>query len=120
MRQLLRRLRRRDEGEGLTEYALVFALVAICLIVILRVGRNAIGNTLGTASNDVERSSTSSYGSPSAPGPALGGYSGGGGGGGGGYVPPDDGGSGDEDENDPAPTDSLAIGADVPTFGLHQ
>ena len=99
----------------------MFALVAICLIVILRVGRNAIGNTLGTAANDVEQSSTSAYGSPSAPGPALGGYSGGGGGGGGGgYVPPDDGGPGDDGDEGPEPTDSVGIGVEVPTFGLRR
>lgn len=77
MRQLLRRFRRHDRGEGLTEYALLIALLAIGLIAILTLARNAIGSSLDRASADVARSSTASYGgapSPrSSPGPGYGG-----------------------------------------------
>ena len=73
MRQLLRRFRRHDRGEGLTEYALLIALLAIGLIGILTLARNAIGGSLDRASGDVARSSSASYGGPSprgSPGPA--------------------------------------------------
>ena len=117
MRQLLRQLRRRDEGEGLTEYALVIGVVAVCLIVLLQVARNSIGNTINTAADDVSRTSTSSYGSASAPGSVGGGW-GGGYGGGGVPTPPADEGTGDDENGDDRPSaDSAATHAEGLTNG---
>ena len=67
MRQLLRRFRRHDQGEGLTEYALLIALLAIGLIAILTLARNTVARSLDRASGDVARSSTASYGGAPSP-----------------------------------------------------
>ena len=102
MRQLVRRFRQDDRGTGLTEYALIVALIAICLVGIIQLARNAIGETMNRAAADVSHRSTGSYGAtgPSGGLPSLG--SGG--------VPaspgePDD----EEDEGEPA--DSMAASA---------
>ena len=117
MRQLLRRFHRRDEGQGLTEYALIIAVVAVCLIVIMQVARNSIGNRMRTAADDVSRTSTSSYGAPSAPGSVAGGWGGGYGGGGSPLPPADEGTADDDEDDDHAPADSVATHADGPTNG---
>ncbi|HEU5040434.1 MAG TPA: hypothetical protein VFT84_06420 [Gemmatimonadales bacterium] len=76
MRQLLRRFYRHDRGAGLAEYALLAALIAICLIGIIQLARNAIAGSLDTASAGVAESSTASYGSAprprTSPGPGYG------------------------------------------------
>ena len=74
MRQLVRRFGEDERGTGLTEYALIVALVAICLVGIIQLARNAIGETMNRAAADVSRQSGGSYGAtgPSAGIPALG------------------------------------------------
>ena len=67
MRQLVRRFTEAEEGAGLTEYALIIALVAICLVGIVRLVRNAVGNTVKTTAAEVSKQSTSSYGTSSGP-----------------------------------------------------
>ena len=47
---LLRRLRR-EEGQGLVEYALILALIAILVIVALKFLQPQISNTLNNVSN---------------------------------------------------------------------
>ncbi len=48
----IKRLVRRDEeGQGLVEYALILALIAILVIVALQFLQPAISNTLNTVSN---------------------------------------------------------------------
>jgi Flp pilus assembly pilin Flp len=100
MRQLLRRLRDQDSGEGMAEYALLIALVAICLIGIIQVMRNAVGNSLETATTDVSQSAGTSYGSGAGlrvvPGPTGGG---------------DGDADGDPEPPDSTSGDSLGVGA---------
>ena len=49
-----------EGGQGLVEYALIIALVAIGLIVILTLLRNSIGNVFNTTKNTLD-------GAPGAP-----------------------------------------------------
>ncbi len=51
MSALVRQFMSDDAGQGLVEYALIIALVAIGLIVILTLLRNSIGNVFNTARN---------------------------------------------------------------------
>jgi pilus assembly protein Flp/PilA len=50
-----------ESGQGLVEYALIIALVAIGLIVILTLLRNAIGNVFNTSRNELDAAPTTSY-----------------------------------------------------------
>jgi pilus assembly protein Flp/PilA len=50
-----------ESGQGLTEYALIIALVAIGLIVILVLFRNAIGNVFNSSRNTLNNAPGSSY-----------------------------------------------------------
>ena len=50
-----------ESGQGLVEYALIIALVAIGLIVILTLLRNAIGNVFNTSRNELNNAPTTSY-----------------------------------------------------------
>ena len=47
----LKRRLRREEGQGLVEYALILALIAILVIVALKFLQPTISNTLNTVSN---------------------------------------------------------------------
>ncbi len=49
-----------EGGQGLVEYALIIALVAVGLIVILTLLRNSIGNVFNTTKNTLD-------GAPGAP-----------------------------------------------------
>jgi Flp pilus assembly pilin Flp len=69
MRQLLRRLNRGEEGAGLVEYALIVALVALCLVGILQLFRNGIGGAVNHAAAGISHRSTASYGA--APHPVV-------------------------------------------------
>jgi len=47
----LKKRLRREEGQGLVEYALILALIAILVIVALKFLQPQISNTLNTVSN---------------------------------------------------------------------
>lgn len=50
-----------DSGQGLVEYALIIALVAIGLIVILTLLRNSIGNVFNSAKNSLNNAPGAPY-----------------------------------------------------------
>jgi len=50
-----------ESGQGLTEYALIIALVAIGLIAILVLFRNSIGNVFNTSRNTLNNAPGNSY-----------------------------------------------------------
>jgi Flp pilus assembly pilin Flp len=58
---------RGEEGEGLTEYALIIALVAVCLLGIIQTFRNGIGGAVKRTSSDISHASTTSYGAGASP-----------------------------------------------------
>jgi Flp pilus assembly pilin Flp len=64
--RLLRLLRRCEAGQGLVEYALVFALVAMGLLGVLLAFRNAIGGALNAPAGAISVQAGSGYGSPAA------------------------------------------------------
>lgn len=51
MKAVLRNLWSDESGQGLTEYALLIALVSLGLITLLGLYRNAIGNVFKNATN---------------------------------------------------------------------
>ena len=61
MRALVSRFMSNESGQGLVEYALIIALVAIGLIAILVLFRNAIGNVFNTSKNTLNNSPGASY-----------------------------------------------------------
>jgi pilus assembly protein Flp/PilA len=52
---------RDDTGQGLVEYALIIALVAVGLVAILLVLRNSIGNVFNNAAGQLQNSPTTPY-----------------------------------------------------------
>ncbi len=50
-----------DSGQGLVEYALIIALVAVGLIAILLVLRNSIGNVFNNAAVQLNNAPTNPY-----------------------------------------------------------
>ena len=50
-----------ETGQGLVEYALIIALVAVGLIAILLVLRNSIGNVFNNASEQLNNAPTNPY-----------------------------------------------------------
>jgi pilus assembly protein Flp/PilA len=58
---LLHRFWRDDTGQGLVEYALIIALVAVGLIAILLVLRNSIGNVFNNAATQLNNAPTNPY-----------------------------------------------------------
>jgi pilus assembly protein Flp/PilA len=50
-----------DSGQGLVEYALIIALVAVGLIAILLILRNSIGDVFNNASQALQNAPTSPY-----------------------------------------------------------
>ena len=52
---------RDDTGQGLVEYALIIALVAVGLIAILLILRNSIGDVFNNASEALENAPTNPY-----------------------------------------------------------
>ena len=50
-----------ESGQGLVEYALIIALVAIGLMVILLVLRNSIGNVFNNAATQINNAPTNPY-----------------------------------------------------------
>jgi pilus assembly protein Flp/PilA len=61
MHSLWEGLRRDDTGQGLVEYALIIALVAVGLIAILLVLRNSIGDVFNNASEALENAPSNPY-----------------------------------------------------------
>ncbi len=73
MRQLIRRLRACDSGAGTVEYAFLMAIIALGLIGILALFRNAVGNATGRATVSVSRQAAGGYGVKGAGGGGSGG-----------------------------------------------
>jgi pilus assembly protein Flp/PilA len=61
MTTLLRVFVADESGQGLVEYALIIALVAIGLIAILTLFRNAIGNVFNSTKNTLNNAPGASY-----------------------------------------------------------
>jgi len=58
MKTLLARLLSDESGQGLTEYALIIALVAVALVAILVIFRNAIGGVFDSGAQTLNNAST--------------------------------------------------------------
>jgi pilus assembly protein Flp/PilA len=61
MKELLSRLWKDESGQGLVEYVLIIALVAIGLIVIMVIFRNSIGDIFSRIKSTLDSSPTSTY-----------------------------------------------------------
>lgn len=61
MTALLGRFMKDESGQGMVEYALIVALVAIGLIAILTIFRNEIGALFNTSRNRLNNVNNSSY-----------------------------------------------------------
>lgn len=61
MKTLLTNLWNDDAGQGLVEYVLIIALVAIGLIAIITVFRNAIGKIFKTIADTLNAAPTTSF-----------------------------------------------------------
>ena len=61
MHSLWMAFRSDDTGQGLVEYALIIALVAVGLIAILLVLRNSIGDVFNNASEALQNAPTNPY-----------------------------------------------------------
>jgi pilus assembly protein Flp/PilA len=61
MHSLWEAFRSDDTGQGLVEYALIIALVAVGLIAILLILRNSIGDVFNNASEALENAPTNPY-----------------------------------------------------------
>jgi pilus assembly protein Flp/PilA len=61
MRQLLKRFWSDESGQGMVEYALIVALVAIGLIAVFIFLRNSAGQVLDTAADSLNAQPTSGY-----------------------------------------------------------
>lgn len=61
MRQLVKRFWSDDSGQGMVEYALIVALVAIGLIAVFLFLRNSTGDVLNTAADSLQNAPAASY-----------------------------------------------------------
>ena len=61
MHSLFQRFWAEDSGQGLVEYALIIALVAVGLIAILLVLRNSIGNVFNNAATQLNNAPSNPY-----------------------------------------------------------
>lgn len=61
MRAVLGNFMKDEEGQGLVEYALIIALVAIGLMAILVLFRNSIGNVFNESKNRLNNAPGNSY-----------------------------------------------------------
>jgi len=61
MRQLLKRFWSDESGQGMVEYALIVALVAIGLIAVFLYLRNSTGKVLDTAADSLSAQPTSGF-----------------------------------------------------------
>jgi pilus assembly protein Flp/PilA len=57
----MRRFAADESGQGLVEYVLIIALVAVGLILALTVFRNQIGNTLDEVNNSLQNAPSTPY-----------------------------------------------------------
>lgn len=64
MKHLFKSLWADDSGQGLTEYALIIALVAIGLVAILLIFRNAIGDIFNTIAETLDSAPGGEYTAP--------------------------------------------------------
>jgi pilus assembly protein Flp/PilA len=61
MKSLLNRFWNDESGQGLTEYVLIIALVAVGLILVLGVFRNAIGGVFDSATTQLNSAKSTQY-----------------------------------------------------------
>jgi pilus assembly protein Flp/PilA len=61
MKAAVQALWREDTGQGLVEYALIIALIAVGLIAILLVLRNSIGNVFNNAATVLNNAPATPY-----------------------------------------------------------
>ena len=61
MKAVLSKFMKDESGQGLVEYALIIALVAIGLIAILVVFRNSIGRVFKTSANELNNAPSGSF-----------------------------------------------------------
>ncbi|HEX6669572.1 MAG TPA: Flp family type IVb pilin [Gemmatimonadales bacterium] len=61
MHSLWKEFRSDDTGQGLVEYALIIALVAVGLIAILLILRNSIGDVFNNAAESLENAPANPY-----------------------------------------------------------
>lgn len=61
MRQMLKRLWSDESGQGMVEYALIVALVAIGLIAVFLYLRNSTGKVLDTAADSLSKQPTNGF-----------------------------------------------------------
>ena len=61
MQAVLRAFWSDESGQGLVEYALIIALIAVGLIAILLVLRNSIGNVFNNAAEQLNNAPTTAY-----------------------------------------------------------
>jgi len=61
MRAVIGKFVQDEQGQGLVEYALIIALVAIGLMAILVLFRNSIGNVFNTSKNRLANAPAQSY-----------------------------------------------------------
>jgi pilus assembly protein Flp/PilA len=60
-KDVMRRFAADESGQGLVEYVLIIALVAVGLILALTVFRNQIGNTLDEVNNSLQNAPSTPY-----------------------------------------------------------
>jgi Flp pilus assembly pilin Flp len=58
---LMQRLQSDESGQGLVEYVLIIALVAIGLVAAMLIFRNAIGNTFTTVTGELQNAPSTPY-----------------------------------------------------------
>ena len=61
MKELFTSLWKDESGQGLTEYALIIALVAVALILVLIAFRNEIGRVFNAIRHELETAGPSQY-----------------------------------------------------------
>ena len=61
MRAELQRFMQDEQGQGLVEYALIVALVAIALMAIMTLFRNGIGNVFNESKNRMNNAPGTTY-----------------------------------------------------------
>jgi pilus assembly protein Flp/PilA len=61
MKDLIRRFWTDDSGQGLTEYALILAIVSIGLLLILYIFRDQIGRIFSRIANTLENAPSNTY-----------------------------------------------------------
>jgi Flp pilus assembly pilin Flp len=67
MQRLIRRLRACETGEGLVEYGMLIALVALALIGVLTAFRNMVGGATNRTAVAISTQSAGGYGGASGP-----------------------------------------------------